>query len=164
MAYNFRNINYSRMLYESLRNYFSVNDEGQLSMLYKILLCFIQQLQPGFDAYDTFRRKEALIAQCKYVIGQLTNVLNILYDATQKRIFITQAVTSNLSAPGFAYTTNVQARGFNEPAQVQGRGFFDSANTTLTTIHVPVGTDIVDLTATVEQIRLKGLEYTIETF
>lgn len=164
MPYNLRNIDYSRQLYESLRNYYAVNSNGQVSMLYKILYCFLQPLQPGFDAYALFRQREFLIAQCRYIIGQLTNVLNMLYDPTLKRIFITQSTVSQLSAPGFAYTTYVQAQGFDAPAQVQARGFYDSANRTLTTINVPDATDLNDLIATVEQIRLKGKIYAIQTF
>ena len=164
MAYNFRNINYSRQLYEALRNYFSVNNQGQVSMLYKILLCYLQILQGPFDTYNTFRVKEALIAQCKWQIGQLTNVLNMLYDALLKRIFITQSVGTTLQATGFAYAPLIQAQGFDAPAQVQGRGFFDSANETLVSINVPAGTDLVDLTATIEQIRVEGIDYQINTF
>lgn len=164
MAYNFRNINYSRQLYESLRAYLAVNSAGQISILYKILLCYLMPLQAPFADYDVFRRKMALIAQCKFQIGQLTNVLNMLYDATLKRIFITQSQTSNLQAQGFAYPAIVQARGFAEPAQVQARGFFDSSSKSVVTINVPVAADVVDLTATVELIRMKGIPYKIQTF
>lgn len=160
----FRTINYSRQLYESLRNYFAVNAEGQVSMLYKILLCYLQVLQPYFDTYDTFRRKEYLIAQCKWQIGQLTNVLNMIYDSALLRIYITQSAPQNLQATGFAYAAKIQARGFGVPAQVQGRGFYDASNRSTVAINVPVATDLVDLTATIEQIRPDGILYVINTF
>lgn len=164
MGYNFKNIDYSRQLYESLRNYFAVNAAGQISMLYKILLCYLMPLQQPFADYDAFRQKMALIAQCNFQVGQLTNVLNMLYDPALLRIYITQATTSNLQAQGWAYKPLIQARGFAEPAQVQARGFKDSSSRSVVTINVPAVANIVDLTATVELIRLKGIPYKIQTF
>lgn len=161
MANNFKNIDYSRQLFESLRSYYSVNSAGAISILYKILICFLQPLQPAFDAYDLFRAKEALIAQCEWQIGQLTNVLNFLYDTLLSRIFITQSEVSVISDPKFEYDAIHWDQSFNDPDTVFERPFNDRASTSLVTINVPQGVDFADLTATIEQIRLKGFAYKI---
>lgn len=160
----FRKLDYGRMLYESLRNYFSINSSGMISILFKYCACFLQVLQAPFIAYDAQRAINALVAQCAWQIGQLTNVLNFLYDNALSRIFLTQSVTKNLSAPKFPYTTTVQVRGFGVPAQAQARGFLDSISTSLVTINVPVSVPLPPLIATVEQIRLQGIHYEIVTF
>lgn len=163
MPNNFKNINYSRQLYESLRHYFSVNGQTrQMTVLYKILLCFLQVLQAPFDAYDTFRIKEVLIAQCKWQIGQLTNVLNYLYDTALNRIFITQNSITLIADPTFDYPAIHFDSDFNAAPKIFERTFNDRVSQTIVTINVPAGTDIADLTATVEQIRLKGIPYQIK--
>lgn len=162
MANNFKNIDYSRQLFESLRSYFSLNSNSDISILYKILICFLQPLQPAFDAYDIFRVKEALIAQCEWQIGQLTNVLNSLYDTLLARIFITQSEVTVISDPKFEYDADHWDRTFAEDETVFERPFNDRASTSLVTINVPQGVDLADLIATVEQIRLKGIAYNIQ--
>jgi len=164
MANNFRNIDYGKMLYEALRNYFSVNSDGQITVLYKYCACFLQPLQLPFNNYDAARQINALVAQCRWQIGQLTNVLNFLFDTIQKRIFITQAKTSVLSAPSFPYNTPVQVRGFGSPAQAQARGFGDNTSTSKVVFNVPVGVNISNITAIIEQIRIQGIPYVIQTF
>ena len=87
----FRTIKYSKMTFETLRSYFSVNASGQLSILYKFVFSCLYPLQSVFDNYDTFRIKKQIIASCKWQIGQLTNVLNYFFDPTLKRIHINQS-------------------------------------------------------------------------
>ncbi len=83
-------INYALMLFETLRNYFSVNIRGGLSILYRYIYSCIQVLQPQWDNYDTFRKNKRTIAYCKWQRGQLQNTLNALFDAIENRITVTQ--------------------------------------------------------------------------
>lgn len=160
----FRTINYGKQLYESLRNYFSVNTQGNLSILYRFMACIMQLFQGPFDAYVVQRQTLWLIANCKWQIGQLTNVLNYLYDRADKRIYITQSRTTNTSAPTFEYPTTLQARKFGEMTPAQARKFFDSVSTSVVIINVPVSVNISAITATIELIRLQGIPYTINVF
>jgi hypothetical protein len=163
MANNFKNINYARQLYESLRNYYSVNTAGQITILYKFLAAMLQPLQAPFDSFVLFRNKEALIASCKWQIGQLTNVLNFLYDSVLSRIFITQNSITVIADPMFQYAPiNFDSDFGTAPLEFE-RKFTDRASETVVTINVPAGVDLADLTATVEQIRLKGIPYQIVT-
>lgn len=152
------------MLYEALRNYFSVNSDGNMSILYRYLACFVQPFIGPFGDYVTFRNRMWLVAQCKWTIGQLTNVLNYLYDPDQKRIYITQSVTTNIAAPKFPYETHLQGRKFGEITPAQGRKFLDSQSTTLVTINIPASVNLAAITATIEQIRLAGRLYNINIF
>lgn len=157
----FRTINYGKMLYEALRNYFSVNTQGNLSILYRFMAAVIQPLQGPFNNYVQQRQILWLIANCKWQIGQLTNVLNYLYDPMAKRIFITQSKTTNISATTFEYPATLQARKFGEATPAQGRKFLDSASTTVVTINVPSSVSVPAITATIELIRLQGIPYSI---
>lgn len=91
------------MLFETMRNYFSLNSPitGTLSILYKHCLCCLWPLQVQFDSFETWRQRKKLIAGCAWIHGQLTNVLNMLFDATLNRIYITTEGTSVLYAPTF---------------------------------------------------------------
>ena len=162
----FKIILYGRMLYETLRNYYSVNSKGQISILYKYLIAIISPMQAPFDTFDIARIKSRLIAQCKWQIGQLTNVLNFLYDVTLSRIYITQSVADPVSATTFAYPAILQAFVFNEIStaslNTQARTFFDLASKSDVIVHVPDTVNIPDITATLEQIKLQGIAYQIE--
>lgn len=162
---SFRNINYGRTLYEALRNYYSVNAKtGELTSLYRYLAAIIQPLQPRFDAYVIFRVRQALIASTKWQIGQLTNVLNYLYDVTLKRIFITQATLTVIADPIFEYAPVNFDSDFDSEPLIQERQFGDGASTTVVTINVPESIDQADLLATIEQIHIEGIPYEITTF
>lgn len=161
---NFKHISYGKLLYETLRSYYSVNVSGNISIMYKFLLAIIQVLQAPFDGYEIYRTKEAIIANCKWQIGQLTNVLNFLYDPTLSRIFITQSIVLPVADPTFAYNPDNFDTVFAEDPEIFERTFSDKVASTLVTINVPIGVNISDLTATVEQIKLTGIPYTIQTF
>ena len=161
---NFRHIAYGRLLYETLRAYYSVNSNGNLSIMYKFLLAIVQVMQSPFDKYELYRTKEAIIANCKWQIGQLTNVLNFLYDPTLSRIFITQSSISPIDDPTFDYAPYNYDTVFAEDPELFERTFNDRAATTLVTINVPIGVNVSDLTATVEQIKLTGIPYQIIEF
>jgi hypothetical protein len=121
-------------------------------------------MQAPFDGYETYRTKEAIIANCKWQIGQLTNVLNFLYDSSLSRIFITQSAIADIDDPTFAYAPYNFDDVFSEAPLKFERTFNDRVATTLVTINVPVGVNISDLTATLEQIKLTGIPYQIVTF
>jgi len=167
MGTNFRNIDYPKMLFESLRNFFSINASGSVSYLYKYLSAFVQPFQQPFADFVTFRNKEMLIANCKWQIGQLTNVLNMLYDAISKRIFITQSIVSVISDPMFQYHPTNYDSDFSTTPAIDEVEFTDRVNETLVTINVPVAVataSLSDMVATIEQIRMLGIPYQIQTF
>ena len=104
-----KNINYAKMLYSTMGRYFSINSSGQLSRLYKYCLCLLWPFQLMFNTFDAFRRKKILIAYCNWQVGQLTNLLNNLYDPVQKRIYISQAGLLGLMEPDIDYESTVFA-------------------------------------------------------
>lgn len=164
---NFRHINYSKMLFETLRRYFAVNAAGNMSYPYKYLTCFVAPLAQQFETFEVFRNKENLIASCKWEIGQLTNVLNYLYDIDLKRIYITQSLVSAVSLTMFEYAAIQQAQDFGGSTSLQLREFTDDPNQTIVTIYVPsaiYSTVVSDMTATVNQIKIDGIPYQINSF
>lgn len=152
------------MLYEAVRNYFAVNSTGQLSILYKYLACFVQPLIIPYQTYDQERKINWLVAQCKWQVGQLTNVLNYIYDPMMKRIYITQATIQNVYATKFPYPAILQGRKFGETTPAQVRKFFDALSTTAVIINIPSSVDLSAITATIELVRLQGIQYTINVF
>jgi hypothetical protein len=160
----FRKISYGKLLYETLRAYYSVNTSGNISIMYKFLIAIVQVLQMPFDDYDIYRTKEAIISNCKWQIGQLTNVLNFLYDPALSRIYITQSIVLPVDDPTFQYPPYNFDTVFAEDPVVFERTFSDKVASTLVTINVPAGVNISDLTATVEQIRITGIPYKIIMF
>jgi hypothetical protein len=161
-----RSINYGRMLYEALRNYYSVTTANELSILFKYSAACVAIMQQPFDDYNTERQTAWLIAQCAWEIGQLTNVLNFLYDPSLKRIYISQSVQLSPAAPGFAYTTPENAPGFAYVSPVGARGFFNLPDRTKLTFYVPSAlTSILSqIAATIAQVAIEGIEYQILTF
>lgn len=151
------------MLLQSLRAYYSVTVQGQINHLYKYCACLIQPLIVPFDAYEQARITNGLIANTKWQIGQLTNVLNYLFDNVNNSIYITQSSQSPVSAVGFAYPATQQMGGFGGLA-VQTRGFFDKAAQTPVIIHVPMSVNLSALTAIVAQVALAGIYYEIVEF
>jgi hypothetical protein len=160
----FRNIDYSKMLLETLRNFFSVNVAGNISILYKYALALIYPLQQPFNDYVTFRNKEFIIASCKWQIGQLTNVLNYLYDNTLNRIYITQSTITIVNDPMFQYAPYNFDSDFAAAPSIFERGFTDKVSSSLVTINAPTAVDHNDFVATVNQIRTLGIRYTINYF
>jgi len=159
----FRSISYPKMLLETLRAYYSVNVSGQVNELYKYCACLIQPLIVPFNAYEQERIINGLIANTKWQIGQLTNVLNYLYDNVNNSIYISQSSQNIVSAVGFAYPAISQMGGFGGLA-VQTRGFDDKAAQTPVIIHVPNTVNLSALTATVAQVALAGIYYEIVEF
>lgn len=161
-----RNIDYGRMLYEALRNYYSVNSAGELNSLFKYCAACVAVMQDPFDSYNTNRQTAWLIAQCAWEVGQITNVLNYLYDPSLKRIFIGQSASTAPVAPGFSYTTPADAPGFNYTTALYGRGFYNSPAVSTLTFWVPVAlTSILSqIKATIAQIAIAGITYQVLTF
>jgi hypothetical protein len=157
----FRNIDYGRMVYETLRNYYSVNYDGDISFVFKFVAACIAPLINPFSDYDTYRQKESLIANCKWVIGQLTNVLNYLYDSELNRIYITQSTVSNVNDPQFEYPPVNFDKVFEEVPTIYERLFNDQANVSIVTINIPSSVNQAELIATIEQIKVKGIPYQI---
>jgi hypothetical protein len=164
MANNFKNINYATMLYESLRNYYSINSNEEASILYKYCAAILSPLQPAFDNYNAFRIREAIIANCKWQIGQLTNVLNYLFDNELSRIFITQSELTIVSLDTFAYPPVHTAGTFAMTPTLQTRVFGDKTEETLVAINIPSSISLSQVKAVVEQIRMQGIPYQIITF
>lgn len=163
----FRTIDYGKMLYETLRAYFSVNAQGEMSLLYKFCAAIVAPIQKPFDNYNTYRINAALIASCKWQIGQLTNVLNYLYDNTLSRIFIGQSVVSTVSDPTFVYPPVNYDDVFANAYLINEREFGDSLNISTVSINIPVtvaASSLSQITATLQLIRLEGIQYVINTF
>lgn len=160
----FRHIDLPALLYECLRAYYSVNSQGQVNWLYKYCAALVQPLQAPFEAYEAQRAQNGLIANSKFQIGQLTNVLNYLYDNILNRIFITQGKVNQTVARVFAEPPILWARDFGETPIAFARGFNDPVTFTNAIIHVPATANVSQLTATVAQMALQGLSYIIETF
>ena len=76
----FKNINISKILYELLRSDLSINLSQKLSIFYKYLLACLYPLQISFDNFFVWRKKEFIISNCHWENGNLTNVLNLLFD------------------------------------------------------------------------------------
>ena len=161
---NFRTINYGKALYETLRGYFSINAAGELSILYSFCAALVALFQTPFNNYAAFRQQQALIANCKWQIGQLTNVLNMLFDPINKSIFITQSVILSISDPTFAYPPVNQDDTFGYPSTAQERKFTDKAAETLVTFNIPNTVSVTAITAVINQICLLGIPYNIVVF
>ena len=173
----FRTIDYSKMALESLRDYFAVNKAGRLSYMYKFLLACIWPLQLQWNNFETYRQKAWLISQCAWSMGQLTALLNYLYDnvnfvANTWTISITQALTNQIYAPTFAIESTIYAPDFNEhsPSTTQEPRFNDHFYLSNVVINIPLaiygdGSNAVaqDFIATLEKIRPAGVKYVINT-
>ena len=151
------------MLMESLRAYFAVNAAGQVSILYKFLLCCLYPLQPTFNNYDTFRIKKKIIAGCKWQIGQLTNVLNYFFDPVYKRIYISQSTVTNVNAPVFEETTAILAPVFEETTSIFAPIFSGLSARSNVTFFVPNTVNMSELISIIEQIKINGIPYQIST-
>jgi len=160
----FKSINYRKLLFESLRNFFSVTASGSISTFFKFLTAFVQPLEAPFTTFTSFRNKELLISQCKWQVGQLANVLNILYDSALLRIYCTQSDYQILSAPQFEYPTNTFFSDFGSASTIFANEFSDKVNVTIFTINVPTTVYSSDLLATVNQIAFDGSNFTINQF
>jgi hypothetical protein len=160
----FRTISIPVMLYETLRAYYSVNSAGKVNWLYKYCACLLQPLIGPLQQYETERVINGLIANSKFQIGQLTNVLNYLYDNIFNRIFITQAFIDQTVARNFSEAPISFARNFGETPIIFARNFGEQGKFINAIIHVPVSSNVSQLTATVAQMALQGLSYTIVVF
>src|ERR1017187_6022852 len=101
-----KNISYPKQIYSTLGSYFSINSNGLLSILYRMCLSLIYPFQLTFNTFDIWRRKKLLIAYCDWKVGQLTNLLNKLYDPIYNRIYITQTFVQQLFEPDIDYPNN----------------------------------------------------------
>jgi hypothetical protein len=97
--YQFKTIDYGAMNFEALRNDLAINKATTLSREYKYTLAMIYPLQSIFNNFAIWREEKRLIAQCKFTIGQLTNLLNYFFDPTNKGISIRQQQNVTLYAP-----------------------------------------------------------------
>lgn len=164
----FKTIDYAMMNFEAVRNFHAVNKAGFLSIEYKYTLSMIWPLQNSFNDFDTWRRAKQIIANCKWTIGQVTNVLNYFFDTDLKRIYISQKRLTNLFAP----IINYESTTFAPTIANESDSFAPNINENGTalaevSIHVPTSifTDqliMSQLISVVEQIKITGLYYIIE--
>jgi len=156
------------MLYECLGAYHSVNSAGALSYLYKFCLCCVYVLQTPFNNFDLWRIKKLLIANCRWEIGQLTNVLNMLYDPSQKRITIGQnsivgCFVFNIDeGESSTFVMNID----EDESTVFVPNIDEAINSAMVTFYVPASIytntpTLTSLIADIEQIRWKGILYQI---
>jgi hypothetical protein len=172
----FRSINYARMLYEALRNYLSVTKVyfvdgtqygGLLSDLYKYLLSCLYMLQSPWDSFEIWRAEKYIIANCKWQIGQLTNVLNYFFDSIQLRIYITQSRTLNLFAPTIAYESTTYAPTIAYESTTYA-SMITEATSVIAGVNFHVPSDVFNdpiamgqLISVIEQVKITGINYVI---
>jgi len=158
---NFRRIDFPAMLRETLTSFFSINKRGAATWGFKFCAACLAVLIIPFQDFDAYRKKMWLIANCKWQVGQLTNVLNKLYDPVQKRIVVLQAVSTPQFLNLFPYNATMWAGSFDDDPIVFLQTFGSQASRTIVTIQVPAGVDLDDLTATVALIAMDGIPYKI---
>jgi hypothetical protein len=156
------------MLYETLRSYLSINSEGKLSILYKFIYACLKPLQPWFDDFSTWRDTEKIIANCKWEIGQLTNVLNYLFDTTQKRIYISQRQYALVFAP----TINYESEDFIPSLNYESTFYVPNINDIYTVnsqVVINLPSELYEdalkqslIISVIEQIKIDGIYYIIE--
>jgi len=163
---SFRIMSYPYQLYETLRNYYAVNAAGEMSILFKYMSCFVQPLILPFNLYDIERRNAWLVAQCAWQIGQLTNVLNYLYDPILQRIYISQSQNLQPTAPEFGYATPQKAPVFEGNSIVQAPVFGQSAEYGNVIFYVPnaLSSMLSQIKATIAQVALAGINYTVQLY
>ena len=110
-----------------------------------------------------------MIANCKWQIGQLTNVLNYFFDPTNKTIYIDQVTLLDVFDP---VMTGNQATNFDPivtgfESTLYEPTFDQTVIITGVIIHVPAayatpGTaNYTNLVSVIEQIKITGIPYTI---
>lgn len=162
----FRKIDYGRMLYETLGNYFSVNSNNVMSFLYKYCLCLIYKLQLSFNSFDIWRKREYLIAICDWQIGQVANLLNYLYPSSGQ-IYITQAITANTFETTFNYDPVIFDPVFSADPINYDVTFNDTSTVrALVTFHLPQeiyndNAKKAQLTSDINRIIFDGINYNI---
>lgn len=159
----YRKIDFGKMLLETLRTYFSVNKFGKVNRLYQYCACLIQPLIAPWATFEQQRGTSGLVANTKWQTGQLTNVLNYLFDPVKNSIYITQITLQIVSATGFAYPAIQQAGAFGGLA-IQTRGFNDRADQTPVIINIPSNVNMAAITAIVNQIIVPGIIYEFVIF
>ena len=159
----YRHVDFPVVLYESLRAYYSVNSEGKANWLYKLCAANIQPMQSPWNTYESLRATNGLIAGGKFQIGDLTNILNYLYDNTLNRIFITQGFYEQTVVREFG-SAIAFGRKFGETPIIFAREFGDPVKFVGAVIHVPAASNVSQITATVAQMAIQGLVYSIITF
>jgi hypothetical protein len=160
----FRQILIPLMLLECLRGYYSVNSSGRVNWLYKYCAALLCPLVDPVADYQSDIVTDGLIANSKFQIGQVTNVLNYLYDNVLNRIFITQGYYMQTVDTTFAYAPINTDTTFASSPTIFEREFNDPLQFVGAIIHVPVSANLSALTATVAQMALAGIQYTIVTF
>lgn len=172
----FKYISYPKMLYETLRNYLSVTKVffedgvqkgGKLSDLYKYCLSILYVLQSPWDSFEMFRAQKKIIANCKWQIGQLTNVLNYFFDPIDKRIVITQSRILSLFAPMIQYESTTYAPTIDEESTTY-EGTITDTSTIIAEVNFHVPSEIFNntitmgqLISTIEQVKITGINYII---
>ena len=163
----FKTIDYSLVNYEAVRNFHAINRAGLLSIEYRYTLCCVWPLQLAFDDFHLWRKAKKIIANCKWTVGQVTNVLNYFFDNTLNRIFITQQRIENVFVPVINYESAVFASEISDESTVLAPGINDFGVTLAhVTINVPteVYSDAIimsQLISVVEQIKITGFSYSI---
>lgn len=164
MRNRFRSINVGLMLYSILRAYYSVDSSGNVNWFYKLLAAMVQPLVSTLATYEAQRAVNGLIAGSKFQVGQLANVLNYLYDNILNRIFITQGYYNQITDVVFGESPTHFDDVFANNPTVFEIVFGDPVSIVGAVIHVPADTNVSQITATVAQMALEGINYTIVTF
>ena len=169
----YKNIDYSKLTFETLRNYMSLNNSGTLSILYKFVLACIWPMQLIWNDFETWRIRKQLIANCKWQFGQAQNVLNYIFG-TGTDIYFTQVnndilwtITNDYdylpdSDPLYDAAKDI----FLETNDIEST-YFASDNSDIftilstVTVNAPLSVDENELRNIVDQIIIDGITYNI---
>jgi hypothetical protein len=162
----FKTIDYGMMTFEALRNFHALNKENLLSIEYRYTLSMVWPLNLSFSDFDKWRQEKQIIANCKWTIGQVTNVLNYLFDAELKRIYISQKRVANVFAPAIDYESAILAPDIEEESAVLAPNIDDNI-TSLAEVKIHIPSDLYNshilgqIISVIEQIKMTGIFYNI---
>ena len=161
----FKKISVGKTTFETLRNYFSVNAQNTLSFLYRYVMSCLYPLQVSWYNYENYRNYALILANTKWQISNLTNVLNYLFDPTNS-ITITQASYLNVYAPDFDQKSSVYAYEFDDTLTTgQTQLFCEEFDDNILVNGVVINTPSSDISKNVktfaDQVVITGLSYTL---
>jgi hypothetical protein len=174
----FKIIEYGKLLYETLRSNLSVTkvytDDtgthgGLLSIIYRYCLSMVIYLQSYLDSFHIWRGNKWLISQCKFEIGQLTNMLRYMFDPTNN-LYISQTLVANVFVPSIVYYESsvlVPSLITSESSVLAPSITSQYTIRSLITFHVPLDYSIIgsvkynELVSVIEQVKFSGINYNI---
>ena len=163
----FHNIDYAKLNFELVRNDLAVNKDEVISDFFKFLLCCTYPFQSRMADYYLWLVKQYKIAICDWTFGNVTNLLNMLFDSVDKRIYLNQVRLANTFDVTFSYPATSYDNTFADTIEIIEPTFSTLANVNaIVTVWLPSvlfndGFAKQEIINTVEQIKLYGIDYQI---